>query len=119
MKKKKNKKLFIILGIVLLIILISVLLIVNAYRNKTELTLNEKKWIEENKQSMVDIYIMNDLPIFSSDENDIFLSFLDYFEAETGLTLNKVSYSLSSSKLSADYLFKIINETDDLTRNDL
>jgi len=62
---------------------------------------------------------MNDLPIFSASEKDIFLSFLDYFEAETGLSFNRVSYSLNSNLPTADYLFKIINESDDLGRNDL
>jgi hypothetical protein len=38
---------------------------------------------------MVDIYVMNDLPVFSTKEDDIFLSFLSYFEAETGLSLIK------------------------------
>ena len=78
-----------------------------------------KKWIEDNKKSMIDIYVMNDLPVFSLEEGDIFLSFLDYFEAETGLSLNRVSYSLNSSEPKSNYLFKIIKETDDLGRNDL
>ena len=68
---------------------------------------------------MIDIYVMNDLPVFSLEEGDIFLSFLDYFEAETGLSLNRVSYSLNSSEPKTNYLFKIIKETDDLGRNDL
>ena len=119
MKKKVNKKLFIFLGVIICLVILAIVLLINNANSKTELTLSEKKWIEENKKSMVDIYVMNDLPIFSTDENDIFLSFLDYFEAESGLSLNKVSYSLSSTTPSSNYLFKIINETDDLTRNDL
>ena len=81
--------------------------------------LSEKKWIEDNKKNMIDIYVMNDLPIFTESENDIFLSFLNYFEAETGLSLNRVSYSLNSSIPTGDYLFKIVNEVDDIGRNDL
>ena len=119
MKKKNNRKLFIIAGIALIVLAVVILLIIRANSNKREITLSEKRWIEDNKKSMVDIYIMNDLPIFSNDESDIFLSFLNYFEAETGLSLNKVSYSLSSSVPTSDYLFKIIKETDDVGRNDL
>lgn len=117
--KKSNKKLFIILGCVVVVIIIGIVLLVTSNKNKTELTLSEKRWIEENKKNMLDIYVMNNLPIFSTDENDIFLSFLTYFEAETGLSLNKVSYSLTGNLPTSDYLFKIINEKDDLTRNDL
>ena len=97
MKKKNNKKLFIILAIVLLIVTLTVVFVVRSNTNKRELTLSERRWIEDNKKSMIDIYVMNNLPVFSTEENDIFLSFLTYFEAETGLSLNKVSYSLSSA----------------------
>lgn len=117
--KKNNKKLLVIIGTAVLIILFLIFLFIKSSNSKTELTLSEKKWIEDNKESMIDVYIMNDLPVFSSDENDIFLSYLNYFEAETGLSLNKVSYSMDSSLPSSNYLFKIINELDDIGRNDL
>lgn len=118
MKKNKKKKIFIILGtLIVLIALIVGYIKVNS--NSKELSLSEKKWIEENKKSMIDIYVMNNLPVFSSGEKDIFLSFLDYFEAETGLSLNKVSYTLNSDEPTSEYLFKIIVINDDLGRNDL
>ena len=118
MKKNKKKKIFIILGtLIVLIALIVSYIKVNS--NSKELSLSEKKWIEENKKSMIDIYVMNNLPVFSSGEKDIFLSFLDYFEAETGLSLNKVSYTLNSDEPTSEYLFKIIAINDDLGRNDL
>nr|HOO68155.1 hypothetical protein [Bacilli bacterium] len=118
-KKKINKKIIVILSILLVAAIITIALLVNAARSKKELTLSEKKWIEENKKNMIDIYVVNDLPIFSASDNDIFLSFLDYFEVETGLSLNKVSYSLSSEVPTADYEFKIISENYDLSRTDL
>ena len=119
MKKKKNKKFFIIIGVVAIVLILGIILWIRANNNSNELSLSEKKWIEDNKNSMIDIYIMNDLPIFTESEDDVFLSFLDYFEAETGLSLNKVSYSLNSTVPTGDYLFKIINEVDDIGRNDL
>lgn len=120
MSKKKNKKNIIIIVAALVLLLVVGILVFLRYKdNKTELSLSDKKWIEDNKKSMIDIYVMNDLPVFSLEEGDIFLSFLDYFEAETGLSLNRVSYSLNSSEPKTNYLFKIIKETDDLGRNDL
>jgi len=119
MKAKNNKKIFIVAGTILLALILGIVLLITSNKNKTELSLSDKRWIEENKKSMIDIYVMNDLPVFSAGENDIFLSFLNYFEAETGLSLNKVSYSLSSELPRTNYLFKIINEVDDLGRNDL
>ena len=117
--KKNNKKLFIIIGVLAVLLISGIILWINVNSNSKELSLSEKKWIEDNKNSMIDIYVMNDLPIFTESENDIFLSFLNYFEAETGLSLNKVSYSLNSNLPTGDYLFKIINEVDDIGRNDL
>lgn len=120
MNKKKNKKnIIIIVASLVLLLVVGILVFLRYKDNKTELSLSDKKWIEDNKKSMIDIYVMNDLPVFSLEEGDIFLSFLDYFEAETGLSLNRVSYSLNSSEPKTNYLFKIIKETDDLGRNDL
>lgn len=121
MSKKKNKKniIIIIVAALVLLLVVGILVFLRYKDNKTELSLSDKKWIEDNKKSMIDIYVMNDLPVFSLEEGDIFLSFLDYFEAETGLSLNRVSYSLNSSEPKTNYLFKIIKETDDLGRNDL
>ena len=120
MNKKKNKKNIIIIVAALVLLLVVGILVFLRYKdNKTVFPLSDKKRIEDNKKSMIDIYVMNDLPVFSLEEGDIFLSFLDYFEAETGLSLNRVSYSLNSSEPKTNYLFKIIKETDDLGRNDL
>ena len=117
--KKNNKKLLVIIGLIAVVLGIAVFLAIRMNRNSTELSLSEKKWIEDNKKSMIDIYVMNELPLFSASEDDVFLSFLTYFESETGLSLNKVSYSLNSTIPSGDYLFKIVNESDDIGRNDL
>ena len=67
MKKKNNKKLFIILAIVLLIVTLTVVFVVRSNTNKRELTLSERRWIEDNKKSMIDIYVMNNLPVFSTE----------------------------------------------------
>ena len=117
--KKNNKKLLVIIGLIAVVLVVAIFLVMRLNRNSTELSLSEKKWIENNKKSMIDIYVMNELPLFSASEDDVFLSFLTYFESETGLSLNKVSYSLNSTIPSGDYLFKIVNESDDVGRNDL
>ena len=71
--KKKNKKLFVIVLAIFVVVIGGIILGISLNSNSKELTLSEKKWVEENKNSMIDIYIMNNLPIFS-DENGIFLS---------------------------------------------
>ena len=69
MNKKKNKKNIIIIVAALVLLLVVGILVFLRYKdNKTELSLSDKKWIEDNKKSMIDIYVMNDLPVFSLEE---------------------------------------------------
>ena len=57
--KKKNKKLFVIVLAILIVVIGGIILGIRLNSNSKELTLSEKKWVEENKNSMIDIYIMN------------------------------------------------------------
>ena len=49
--KKNNKKLFIIIGVIAIVLVIGILLLINSNRNSTELSLSEKKWIEDNNKN--------------------------------------------------------------------
>ena len=69
--KKNNKKLLVIIGLIAVVLVIAIFLVMRLNRNSTELSLSEKKWIENNKKSMIDIYVMNELPLFSASEDDI------------------------------------------------
>ena len=62
--KKKNKKLFVIVLAILILVIGGIILGISLNSNSKELTLSEKKWVEENKNSMIDIYIMNNKIIF-------------------------------------------------------
>lgn len=114
MKKQNNnkKKLYIILGILLVLIISSILYFV--FRNKKEsydLTLGEKRWIENNKNRVIDVAMPNDIPIFVMDGKGLLLTFFDYFEQSTGLDLNKIS---SGSNQNSDYEFKILDEATEI-----
>lgn len=120
MKKKKNKPVswLLIAGIVIILGLIIFFVIRSRVENYS-LSLTEKRWIESNKNKIIDISVMNNIPVFGMEGNGIYFSFLEYFEEKTGLELNKLSYSAPAKAPSADYSFKIIDENDDLTRNDM
>ena len=69
MKKKKsiNKKriALIFIPLVLLSIIIFVALFINDKNKKNGVfSLLEKRWIEKNKSNVVDVAILNDIPIF-------------------------------------------------------
>lgn len=76
---------------------------------KTTLTLMDKKWIEENKNTLVDFGIVNGIPIFSYEGNGVFFEFIHSLEEDTGLEFNLLSYTLGAESPS-DYAFSIVNE---------
>lgn len=117
---KKIKVVPLIISATILIGIIGLILyIVRVTKDENSLTILEKKWIESNKDTVIDISIMNDLPIFANEGKGVLFSFLDYFSEDTGLEFNKKSYSINSDIVESDYVFKILDDKEVLTKNDL
>ena len=112
MKKKKKLKIkkslviTIIIGIFLLGMLITFLIKKNKDANG-EFTLLEKRWIEKNKSTVVDVSILNDLPIYGEDGDGVFFDFLDGFTKETEISFNKIPYKSTQDAPSSNYIFLI------------
>lgn len=114
-KTKNKKNLIIILGLIALLIIGILFYFLSRKKEENyDLTLVEKRWIENNKNKMVDISLLNDLPIFAMDGKGLLLSFFDYFEQSTGLDLNKIT---SGNIQNYDYKFRILDESDELKSN--
>lgn len=79
------------------------------------LTMAEKQWIEDNKNNVIDLGIVNDIPIFNYNGEGIFFDFIESIESKTGLEFNKISYNFKTTLPSA-YAFEI---KDELGENDL
>ena len=109
-KKKVNTKKIIAIIIVLAIILIGGF---TAYKVKSSndekgvFSVLEKRWIEKNKSTVIDVSILNDIPIFGSEGEGVFFDFLDDFSKETGLEFNKIPYISSKSSKDSGYVFEI------------
>ena len=106
---KKTKKMIICLIIVLLISLVSYFIFIKEDKTST-LTLNEKNWIEDNKNTVFDISIKNDIPIFTENSESLFMNFLTKLEEDTKLSFNKIT------NLEEEYKFTI---KDKLSKNDI
>ena len=76
---------------------------------KTSLTLSQKKWIENNKNNIIDFAVINGVPIVNENGKGILFDFLDSMEKDTGLEFNKISYSIGSD-VSSEYALKIGGE---------
>lgn len=122
MKSKKRNKVFLI-PIVILVAIISVALylLFNPIGAGGEVRLNlfEQRWIESNKNNVINVLIPNDVPLYSNDGKGIVFSFLDYFESQTELEFNKTAYTIGESNNTKDNRFRIVRSDEKLTNNDL
>lgn len=107
--KKKNKKLIIVLVTlaVLLLIGLTVYLVLN-FKNENSLTLEENQWIDSNKKNVIDIAVMNDIPVLSYDGKGLVYNFLDYVSDNLSLKFNVISYKLDEIS-SYDYKIDIVD----------
>ncbi|MEG2322386.1 MAG: GGDEF domain-containing protein [Bacilli bacterium] len=107
----KNKKtIFIIIAIILLAIsgVLTYYFLTKEDKIST-LNLFEKQWIESNKNNVIDMSIMNDIPIFSYNGEGLIIDFLDSLNKETNLSFNKVSYKLNE-EIKSEYSFQRVDE---------
>ena len=109
----KNKKILIILLAILIISGVGLFLI---FKDDGEnLNLLEKQWIEKNKNNLIDMSIVSDIPVLSYNGEGVTLDFLNSLNSEFGLSFNKISYK-TNEEVKTEYAFKL---TDEVSENDL
>ena len=110
----KNKKV-IIISILVILVLIFGFLIYNFLTKEdkiTTLNLFEKQWIESNKNNVIDMSIIDGIPILSYNGEGIIVDFLNSLNKETNLSFNKISYKLGD-EVKSDYAFKLVDNVED------
>ena len=115
MKKKKNvnkKRIaLLVIPVVLLAFIIMFAIMINNKNDRNGVfSLLEKRWIEKNKSKVVDISVLNDLPIFGEEGDGVFFDFLKDFSDETDIQFNMIPYKTSGST-SSKYAFEMTNNT--------
>lgn len=122
MKGKKRSKLFFVL-IAILIFAVSVTLytIYNPLGSKGDVRLNlfEQRWIENNKNTIINVLIPNSVPLYSNEGKGIVFSFLEYFQNQTELEFNKTPYTLGENSNTKENIFRIVRDDEKLKANDL
>ena len=110
----KKKKIIIIIVSLIIATLLSggVYYILTRQDKNTTLTILEKQWIEENKNEIIDLGMINKIPIFNYNGEGLLFDFVDSLETVTGLEFNKLSYNISG-KIPATYAFVYTNEQND------
>lgn len=113
-KKKFNKKGLALLIAILLILLGIIIFFVtknNNSDNDGKFSVLEKKWIEKNQSKVIDVSVINDLPIFGEDGEGVFFDFLKAFTKENKIKFNLIPYSSTKSASTDEYYFEISNKT--------
>lgn len=109
MKNNKKKILITIILIAVLLVIVGLCYFKFSFSNSNSLSLEENKWIEENKYDVVDIAILNDIPALSYDGDGLIYDYLDYVTENNSLKFNVVPYKLDV-QMEYDYKMDIVNE---------
>ena len=114
-EKAVNKKIGIIAIIVILILgSIGVVRFFTKEDKNTTLTVVEKRWIENNKNNVIDFATLNSVPIVSNNGSGIFFDFINALENDTELEFNEISYE--KDDITTDYA---LVKKENLNKNDL
>ncbi len=113
---KKNKYILII-PIIAVVIFIVLFLIFN-YSETSVLDSSDKEWIQNNSGNLIDIGIINNIPLYSIDGNGVINDYLTFVQEETGLELNKIAYFKEDDQ-NSEYRFQIVDGDKELTNNQL
>ena len=93
---KKFKKIIIITIISILLVLGIVFGIYKIFKDENSLTIIEKTWINNNKNSVYTINVPNDVNIFGKSGNGVFFDFINDLDEDLDLKLNSTVYSTAN-----------------------
>ena len=111
-----NKKTGIIAIVVILILgSIGIVRFFTKEDQNTTLTVIKKKWIEDNKNNVIDFSALNNIPIISDNGSGLLFDFLNALENDTDLEFNKLSYETGNNP-QTDYA---LVKKENITSNDL
>ena len=115
--KNRKKLILLIIGIAL-IVFIGLYIIIN-YSEPNILNSQDKKWIADNGGKVIDIDVINDIPVYSNNGSGVIFDFLNYMKEETNLEFNKIPYLKGGTNFNSKYRFEIIDGSTKLTSEQL
>ena len=115
MKKPKSKILILFIIIVLVVVGVITGIFLAGRKKVNVLTLEETQWIEKNKHEMIDIAVLNDIPVISNDGSGIVYDYLEYTTSKTSLEFNIIPYKLGG-KVDSEYKLDLVSKP---TKNDV
>lgn len=110
-----NKKKVIIISIIVVVIALlgtGIYFFLTREDENTTLTVLDKQWIEDNKNQVIDLSIVSNVPVFNMNGEGLIFEFINDIENDTGLEFNKLSYA-DNDEISSDYSFSLVNSLDE------
>ena len=105
-----KKKIFTIVGIILsLAIIASGVYFFLSRKEVYKLTTEEQKWVEKNKNNVIDLYMPSDIPLYTISGKGVLFDFINYFSSELGIKFNPVAYQ-NDTEIVGDYSIVLTNE---------
>ena len=115
---KSRRKIILLIFAIAIVVFLGLYIIIN-YTEPSILNSQDKKWIADNGGKVIDIDIINDIPIYSNNGSGIIFDFLDYVKKDTNLEFNKVPYLKGSKSSSSGYRYEIIDGSSKLSSDQL
>ena len=117
---KKVGRIITIIAICIAVVIALGVFVLNYSSNDNELSLTEKKWISDHANSVIDVSVFNDVPVYGNSGNGVIFDFLDKFNQDYSIEFNKDSYYISSNenKLS-NVAFKVLDDTEEVADNQI
>ena len=118
MKKRNNKVIVLALAGVIFVSLL-VVFILNYSKDDSSFSILEKKWINDNASSVIDVSIYNDIPIYGKNGSGVSFDLLDSFSEKYGINFNKVSYLVNDSTSFKYSAFHVVDSNASISKNDI
>lgn len=115
-----KKKLYLIIPlIVAVLVFVGVLVYYQYEKAKTSFTISEKKWLQNNKSNVIDIEVINNIPIYGMNGEGIFFDILNNFTEDTDLEFNILPYLKENEPTTNKYRIRLLNADTILSDKDL
>lgn len=114
---KIKKKLVTTILIIAIVVFVGLYFIIN-YQEPNILNSKNKKWVQENGGKVIDIAVINDIPLYSNNGSGVIFDFLDFVTEKSTLEFNKIPY-LKGSSSDTEYRVEILDGSTNLKDNQL
>ena len=114
MKNKRKKLLVFIVLITMIALGVGIGLYLSSRKSNNALTLEETQWIDANKHDVIDIAVINDVPLVSFEGDGLLYDYLNYVKEKTKLEFNIIPYKIDTT-IDSNYRLNIstnVNEDD-------